>query len=127
MVFCCKVLQNVQISDPDRVFRQCKMLKTDKIRVVREDAFHFINNYKLNSDFRPFDFIFADPPYSLALLSSVPKVIFDPPTILDEKGVFVLEHSKNNNFSPHPCFMFERTYGNVHFSFFKNGNTQHSK
>ena len=44
-----------------------------------------------------FDFIFADPPYELKGLETLPDLIFEN-NLLKEEGLFVLEHGKTNNF-----------------------------
>ena len=65
------------------------------------------------------DMIFADPPYALETLATIPDKLFEA-GILAPDGLFVLEHGRTNSFSSHPNFIEERHYGNVHFSFFKN-------
>mgnify|MGYP000653509924 CR=1 FL=1 len=40
-----------------------------------------------------FDFIFADPPYALSELPTIPDKIFEY-NLLKEGGLFVLEHGK---------------------------------
>ena len=69
-------------------------------------------------DFK-FDMIFADPPYTLEELETIPTLIFDN-QLLNPNGIFVLEHGKNNNFELHPNFWERRVYGSVNFSFFKS-------
>ena len=64
------------------------------------------------------DMIFADPPYELAELPTLPDLIFEH-QMLSEGGLFVLEHGKKNDFSTHPHFVEQRIYGSVHFSFFQ--------
>ena len=49
---------------------------------------------------------------------TIPDLIFNQ-DLLKESGYFVLEHSKAHNFSTHPHFVEERSYGNVHFTFFQ--------
>lgn len=83
------------------------------IHTVRMDAFRFIAICK-----KQYDIIFADPPYDLRALQNIPPAIFEYP-ILNSGGWFVLEHSKKQNFKSNPHFLDERSYGNVHFSFFK--------
>ena len=39
--------------------------------------------------------------------------------LLKPGGIFVLEHSKNNDFSTHPLFDQHRSYGSVNFSLFR--------
>ena len=65
-----------------------------------------------------FDFIFADPPYTLEELDKLPDIVFRK-QLLTPEGVFVLEHGKANDFSHHPHFREHRSYGSVNFSFFK--------
>ena len=96
--FICKIMQEV---------------KTDKCLPVRGDAFKFIQNSK-----QPFDFIFADPPYELPGLATLPDLIFDS-GLLKENGIFVLEHGKKNSFDAHPHFVEKRVYGSVNFSIFR--------
>jgi len=67
---------------------------------------------------QPFDFIFADPPYDLPDADKIPEIIINR-QLVREGGFFVMEHSKNHNFSHLPNFKEERKYGNVHFSFFE--------
>ncbi|MBQ4390555.1 MAG: 16S rRNA (guanine(966)-N(2))-methyltransferase RsmD [Paludibacteraceae bacterium] len=91
----------------------CKRLGVKNLNVVRGDVFKFINACRIQ-----YDFIYADPPYALDKLPLIPDLIFEH-EMLKKNGMFVLEHSKNNNFSTHPHFVEERSYGNVHFSFFQ--------
>ena len=65
-----------------------------------------------------FDFIFADPPYALKDLESIPARIFES-GILKEDGLLVLEHGKENHFEDDPHFIERRVYGSVNFSFFR--------
>ena len=68
---------------------------------------------------RTFDFIFADPPYKLEGIDTLPDKIFNRENpILSGQGYFILEHGADYDFSTHPHFIKERHYGNVHFSFF---------
>jgi 16S rRNA (guanine(966)-N(2))-methyltransferase RsmD len=88
-------------------------LKTDALSLVRGDAFRFLNAVRLPS----YDFIFADPPYSLEILSDVPRLVLEK-KILRENGLFVMEHSKDHDFSTLPFFSQRRIYGSVNFSIF---------
>ena len=91
----------------------CNDLKINNLRLVRSDVFHFLSICKVQ-----YDCIFADPPYSLATLSTIPDIIFAN-SLLKTDGLLILEHSKEHNFATHPHFVEERTYGSVHFSFFQ--------
>ena len=66
-----------------------------------------------------FDFIFADPPYDLRELETLPDLIFQN-NLLKEDGLFVLEHGKTSHFEDHPHFIEKRVYGSVNFSFFSS-------
>ena len=94
----------------------CKIMKevqTDKCLPIRGDVFKFINNSR-----EQFDFIFADPPYALKELETIPELIFKN-NLLKEDGLFVLEHGKDNNFEENPHFIERRVYGSVNFSLFR--------
>lgn len=86
-------------------------VKTDKCFPVRADAFKFIEKCS-----EQFDFIFADPPYALKDLQSIPGRIFEN-GLLKENGLLVLEHGKDQNFEDDPHFIERRIYGSVNFSF----------
>ncbi|MDR2679915.1 MAG: 16S rRNA (guanine(966)-N(2))-methyltransferase RsmD [Tannerella sp.] len=95
------------------ITKVAKELKTDALSVIRGDALRFLNVAKENS----FDFIFADPPYASSFLPDIPRIIMEK-NILREGGIFVMEHSKNNDFSAVPFFNQRRVYGAVNFSIF---------
>ncbi len=80
---------------------------------VKAEVFKYLQS--LN---QKFDLIFADPPYDLLSINTIPDLIFKR-ELLKPEGIFILEHSKKQNFSAHPHFVNERNYGNVHFSFFE--------
>ena len=85
---------------------------TDNI-LIRGDVFRFLKKCH-----ETFDFIFADPPYALDNLATIPSLIFEH-ELLKPDGVFVLEHGKNYDFSEEPHFVEHRSYGSVNFSLFK--------
>jgi 16S rRNA (guanine966-N2)-methyltransferase len=88
-----------------------------KIQVVRHNVFDFL---KICS--RKYDLVFADPPYDITGLESMPAKILDA-GILTEDGILILEHSAQYSFTEAPFFMKEKKYGNVHFSFFAVSKT----
>lgn len=90
-----------------------KEVQTDICLPIRGDVFKYINSSK-----EQFDFIFADPPYDLKELNTIPDLIFKN-NLLKEDGLFVLEHGKQDNFEEHPHFVERRVYGSVNFSFFR--------
>ena len=79
---------------------------------VRGDVFQYVSKCR-----EQFDFIFADPPYTLSQIPELPDIILDR-GLLKEGGLLVLEHGKQNDFSQHPRFVEHRSYGSVNFSFF---------
>jgi len=88
-------------------------LKTNSLSLVKGDVFRFLKSESEQS----FDFIFADPPYSLSTLPEVPKIVLEK-NLLRSGGMFVMEHSKDNDFSSLPFFSQLRVYGAVNFSIF---------
>ena len=65
-----------------------------------------------------YDLIFADPPYNLKWIDEVPDLVLNA-DILNAGGLFIIEHSANQNFLNTPFFLEMRRYGEVHFSFFQ--------
>lgn len=88
-------------------------LGADELTPIKADVFKF-----LQSSRQTFDFIFADPPYDLDGVDTLPELIFNN-QFLRPDGLFVLEHSNKYDFSAHPHFTELRKYGSVHFSFFQ--------
>ena len=94
------------------IISTCKSLGIQNMHVIRGDVFKYLKSCSIR-----YDFIFADPPYALEELPTLPDLIV--PRLLKPDGWFVLEHGEQYDFSGHPHFFDLRTYGNVHFSFFK--------
>jgi 16S rRNA (guanine(966)-N(2))-methyltransferase RsmD len=84
----------------------------DKITVVRHNVFEFL---PLCTE--KFDIVFADPPYALDDLETIPDKVFAA-GILHPDCWFVLEHGDEHSFTEHPHFLREKKYGHVHVSFF---------
>lgn len=80
---------------------------------IRGDVFRYLAKTR-----EQFDFIFADPPYTLENLAELPDLILDR-NLLRPGGLFVLEHGKTDDFSPHPALIDHRQYGSVNFSIFQ--------
>jgi 16S rRNA (guanine(966)-N(2))-methyltransferase RsmD len=89
-----------------------KQLEIENPIVLSKDVFKYISQCT-----QQFDLIFADPPYELKNLETLPDLVL--PKLLNNNGLFILEHGKKNDFSNHPYFAELRNYGNVYFSFFK--------
>lgn len=111
---CSRVVSVEADRDHASFIRQCfQKLGEDKDILIRGDVFRF-----LKSCHQKFDFIFADPPYALPELSKIPDLVLQG-DLLNENGIFVFEHGKNNDFSQHPRFLEHRSYGSVNFSLFR--------
>ena len=91
-------------------------------RELGDSAWHPLHadvfKYVPRAQGQQFDLIFADPPYALENLRTLPDLVFGN-NLLAEGGVFILEHGKTDDFSAHPHFVDHRTYGSVNFSFFQ--------
>ncbi len=112
----CSTVVSVEADRDHHAFiKQCiAKLATDRCMAIRGDVFRFVKSCR-----QQFDFIFADPPYALKELSSIPDLIFSR-NLLKPDGIFVFEHGKDNDFSSHPCFVEHRSYGSVNFSLFRS-------
>ncbi len=109
---CSEVVSVEMDRDHARFIGQC----IDKIgaqghTLIKGDVFRFLKSCK-----KQFDFIFADPPYALTNIDTIPDLALP---LLKEGGILVLEHGKQNDFSQHPRFIEHRCYGSVNFSLFK--------
>ena len=94
------------------IISTCKSLDIHNLHVIRGDVFKYLKSCSIR-----YDLIFADPPYALDELPTLPDLIV--PGLLKPDGWFVLEHGDQYDFSGHPHFFDLRTYGSVHFSFFR--------
>lgn len=93
---------------------QASKFSLNNLTVVRHNVFEFLPICR-----EKFDIIFADPPYALEDLASMPDKVLNQ-DILVEDGYFILEHPADYSFKNHSAFVKERKYGNVHFTFFTN-------
>ncbi len=91
----------------------CDQLEVENLRLHTMDVFRF-----LDSNREKFDLIFADPPYDLPTLEKIPQLIIEK-DLLKEGGIFIMEHSRKNDFSHLPLFQEKRVYGSVNFSIFE--------
>ena len=107
------------ISQGDGSFVTSEISQKNRPPVIplRGDVFIYIKSCK-----QQFDFIFADPPYALKELPTIPSLIFER-GLLKEDGIFVFEHGKDNDFSGDPHFVEHRSYGSVNFSLFRTTAT----
>lgn len=116
----CQSVISVEADRDHHAFiKQClKKLGTDRCIALRGDVFRFIK-----SCHQQFDFIFADPPYALPELPTLPKLILER-GLLKPNGIFVFEHGKNNSFEDVSGFIEHRAYGSVNFSLFRQPEVQ---
>ena len=85
----------------------------DQHTLVKGDALRFID-----STAAPYDIVFADPPYDLAGFADIPGKILAS-KLLKPGSIFVIEHSRNHDFSTLLHFIDHRSYGSVNFSIFR--------
>lgn len=93
--------------------KMCKELKIEEgIKIMQMDVFRFLDYTTAQ-----YDYIFADPPYDLPTLGTIPALIFEK-NLLTPDGILVLEHNSHNDFSNDPHRTDVRNYGQTMFSFF---------
>ena len=95
------------------ISKEAKRLGLDNVTAVRDNVFDFLEICR-----EKFDIIFADPPYALEGLETIPDKVLSA-GILHPGCYFVLEHGDEYSFTAHPAFKKEKRYGRVHFSFFE--------
>ncbi|GAA6529236.1 MAG: RsmD family RNA methyltransferase [Prevotella sp.] len=111
---CQEVVSVENDRDHAKFISQCfEKIDCDKDILIRGDVFKFIRH-----NHQTFDFIFADPPYTLPELPTIPELVLNS-GILAENGLFIMEHGKKQDFSQLPRFREHRNYGAVNFSIFK--------
>ena len=111
---CAPVVSVEMDRDHASFIRECmKKLDTNDNILIRGDVFRFIQTCK-----QQFDQIFADPPYALPELPTIPRLILEK-GMLKPGGLLVFEHGKKNDFSDVPGFIEHRAYGSVNFSLFR--------
>lgn len=93
--------------------KTCKDLGITNLHLLRMDVFRYLSVPRGN-----FDLVFADPPYQLPELPTLPDRVLQS-GCLKIGGLFVLEHGVKHSFVTHPQCIDERCYGSVHFSLFK--------
>lgn len=134
----CRQVVSVELDrDHARFIQQC-IQKTGAANhsLIRGDVFRCIKSFKPspttpdahNSNTIPgvspvgssnrFGLIFADPPYQLPELPTIPDLVFEHGMLAPE-GLLVFEHSGKNDFSSHPHFLEHRAYGSVNFTLFR--------
>lgn len=116
----CRNVTSVELDREHFAFISSVMRKLDdgNCKLLRADALRYISRCR-----ERYDIIFADPPYALRELKDIPDLVMNA-HLLNDGGVFVLEHGKTQDFSSHPCFAEHRAYGSVNFTFFKDSDSE---
>lgn len=89
-----------------------RKLNLDNIFVIRANVFTYLKRVG-----KQFDIIFADPPYDLEGIDSIPEFVFEH-DLLAENGWLIVEHSDPGIFEKHSRLHQQRKYGKVNFSIF---------
>ena len=92
---------------------EAQRLGLANVTMVRDNVFDFLPICR-----EKFDIIFADPPYALEGLETLPDQVFAQ-DLLHPGCYFILEHGGEHSFREHPRFKKEKVYGRVHFTFFE--------
>jgi len=85
----------------------------DNIKTVHIDVKTYLKACRFE-----YDVVFADPPYELPWLRTIPDLVLGA-GILGRDGFFILEHPRSLDFRDHKSFFEHRNYGSVNFSFFR--------
>ncbi len=99
----------------DFIKKTAENFGVSNLKAVRSNCFVFLRH-----SIAQYDLVFADPPYELAEIKGIPDVVLAA-GVLNDDGMFIMEHSSGNSFTDHPNFLEHRQYGSVNFSFFGNG------
>jgi 16S rRNA (guanine(966)-N(2))-methyltransferase RsmD len=82
-------------------------------QVLKMDVFRFLDQCT-----DTYDFIFAGPPYALARIDDLPRIIFEK-KLLNPGGWFVLEHTPRNDYKTFAGYKMEKNYGTTIFTIFE--------
>ena len=106
---------SVEMSRENATFikTEAARLGLGNLTMVRDNVFDFIPVCH-----EKFDIVFADPPYALDGLETIPDRIFEKGLLFPDRYL-ILEHGNEHSFVNHPRFKKEKVYGRVHFSFFE--------
>lgn len=88
-------------------------LSFDNGLVIKTDALRFVTSAE-----KRWDLIFADPPYDYQQYAELVTTIIKN-GLLAEKGMLIIEHPAEVDFSAFDSLTQTRKYGRVHFSFFE--------
>lgn len=88
-------------------------LDDDALRVIKGDVFKFLASAK-----KPYDIVFADPPYDHPRFGEIPSLIMNS-QLVKTGSLIIIEHNDKFDFSSLPGFEQHRSYGSVNFSLFR--------
>jgi 16S rRNA (guanine(966)-N(2))-methyltransferase RsmD len=88
----------------------------ENLETIKSDVLRYLSKCHTK-----FDLIFADPPYQSEDHMEIIKLAFEN-EMLNDEGYLVLEHEKRKNFESVSGFEFQRSFGNVNFSIFRQSN-----
>lgn len=83
-----------------------------ELQIVRNDAIKFLKSTPLS-----FDLIFCDPPYDYKWYEEIIRIV-EERKLINNSGMLILEHDRNQRFENIHSFSSERKYGSSYFSFF---------
>lgn len=90
----------------------------NSLRAIKADVFAFLKN-----EIGSYDIIFADAPYDLEKLESIPGIIINQ-KMLKPGGWLIVEHSSKTDLSKQEQFLEKRVYGNTTFSIFGSAHEE---
>ncbi len=110
----CPHIDTVEMNTLHHAFirKTAQTLKLAAIHAVKMNVFDFLEICTAK-----YNLIFADPPYDLPGIDTLPERIFMK-GLLSDGGCFILEHSAQYDFTGTPHFAKHKRYGAVNFSFF---------
>ncbi|MBU2651528.1 MAG: 16S rRNA (guanine(966)-N(2))-methyltransferase RsmD [Bacteroidetes bacterium] len=94
------------------ILQTANLFGIENIKVLKGNVLKWLPRLK-----GPFDIIFADPPYDMKELPDIPQKVLEL-NLLDNEGIFIMEHDARHLFNELEDFRELRKYGKVHFSFF---------
>ena len=111
-------VQDLTIVEKDRnmaefIRQTAEALKLDNLTLVQKDVFKYLEKCE-----EKFDLIFAGPPYALAEIDELPRLVFGK-DLLNPGGWFILEHTPRNDYTGFTGFRTAKNYGTTIFSIFR--------
>lgn len=112
----CAAVTGIELNKFNAEFirQTAKSWNVKEYTIIKADVFSFLATQVQSG----YDIVFADPPFDNPDIERLPDLVLNN-GYLNEGGIFILEHSKKQNFVRHKYLQEERVYGKVHFSFFE--------